>query len=75
MDAVVYCFFGTCKDINIGPTAIMALMVLPHVEKMGPDMAVLITFLSGCIIFILGLLHLGKSFIILFISKSNHKSG
>lgn len=66
LDCVVYFIFGTCKDINIGPTAIMSLMVQPHVEKMGPDMAVLITFLSGCIIFIFGLLHLG--FLIEFFS-------
>ncbi|KAF5289752.1 hypothetical protein FQA39_LY03669 [Lamprigera yunnana] len=59
LDCVVYFVFGTCKDINIGPTAIMALMIQPHVEKMGPDMAVLITFISGCIIFLFGLLHLG----------------
>ncbi|KAK5640780.1 hypothetical protein RI129_009327 [Pyrocoelia pectoralis] len=59
LDCFVYFIFGTCKDINIGPTAIMALMIQPHVEKLGPDMAVLITFLSGIIIFILGLLHLG----------------
>ncbi|KAF5284362.1 hypothetical protein FQR65_LT13579 [Abscondita terminalis] len=66
LDCVVYFIFGTCKDINIGPTAIMALMVQPHIEKMGPDMAVLITFLSGCIIFTFGLLHLG--FLIEFFS-------
>lgn len=59
LDCIVYFVFGTCKDVNIGPTAIMALMVQPHVEKLGPDMAVLITFLSGAIIFVLGLLHLG----------------
>ncbi|KAB0793487.1 hypothetical protein PPYR_13107 [Photinus pyralis] len=59
LDCIVYFIFGTCKDVNIGPTAIMALMVQPHVEKLGPDMAVLITFLSGAIIFVLGLLHLG----------------
>ncbi|XP_031353795.1 sodium-independent sulfate anion transporter-like [Photinus pyralis] len=59
LDAIVYVIFGTCKDINIGPTAIMSLMVQPHVKKMGPDMAVLITFLSGAIIFVFGLLRLG----------------
>lgn len=56
----MYAIFGSCKDVNIGPTAIMALMTQPHVEKLGPDMAVLLSFLAGCIIFLLGLLHLGK---------------
>lgn len=60
MGCFVYAIFGSCKDVNIGPTAIMALMTQPHVEKLGPDMAVLLSFLSGCAIFVLGLLHLGK---------------
>lgn len=60
MGPFMYAIFGSCKDVNIGPTAILALMIQSSVENMGPDMAVLITFLAGCIIFILGLLHLGK---------------
>lgn len=62
----MYGIFGSCKDINIGPTAIMALMAQKHVEKLGPDMAVLLTFLSGCIILVLGFLRLG--FLVEFIS-------
>lgn len=61
MGCFVYAIFGSCKDVNIGPTAIMSLMTQPHVEKLGADMAVLLSFLSGCIIFLLGLLHLGKN--------------
>lgn len=60
MGPFVYAFLGSCKDITIGPTAILALMVQSYVSDYGPDMAVLITFLAGCIIFILGILHLGK---------------
>lgn len=60
MGCFMYAIFGSCKDVNIGPTAIMALMVQPHVVKMGPDVAILLTFLSGFIIFILGVLHLGE---------------
>lgn len=60
MGCFIYAFFGSCKDVNIGPTAIMALMTQPHVEKLGADMAVLLSFLSGLAIFILGFLQLGK---------------
>lgn len=60
MGPFVYAFLGSCKDLTIGPTAILALMIQPYVSDYGPDMAVLITFLAGCIIFILGILHLGK---------------
>ena len=61
----VYCVFGSCKDITIGPTAIMALMTSMH-AKHGPEYAVLLSFLSGLIIFLCGLLQLG--FLIDFIS-------
>lgn len=58
----VYCFFGSSKDITIGPTAIMALMTAEHVHSGpdGPAFAILLAFLSGVIIFVLGALQLGK---------------
>ena len=59
MGCFVYFLFGSCKDITIGPTAIMALMVQVHVSNLGPDFAILTAFLSGCIILLLGLLNLG----------------
>ena len=65
MGCFVYCLFGSCKDITIGPTAIMALMTSMH-AKHGPEYAVLLSFLSGIIIFLCGLLQLG--FLIDFIS-------
>lgn len=68
MGCFIYFILGSCKDINIGPTAIMALMIQPHVTNLGPAGAILITFLSGCIIFICGLLHLGKSIIIIYVA-------
>nr|CAH7721952.1 unnamed protein product [Callosobruchus chinensis] len=50
MGCFMYFILGSTKDINIGPTAIMALMIQPHVSKMGPAGAILITFLSGFIV-------------------------
>lgn len=66
MGCFVYLILGSCKDVNIGPTAIMALMIQPHVEKLGPDIAVLACFLTGCIVCLLGVLQLG--FLVDFIS-------
>ncbi|XP_015601198.2 sodium-independent sulfate anion transporter isoform X4 [Cephus cinctus] len=66
VSSFVYIIFGSCKNITIGPTAIMALMVRPLVDNYGPDIAVLICFLKGCIITLLGLFHLG--FLLDFIS-------
>jgi len=65
MGCFVYCIFGSCKDITIGPTAIMALMTSVHAQY-GPEYAVLLSFLSGLIILLCGLLQLG--FLIDFIS-------
>lgn len=65
MGCFVYFLFGSCKDITIGPTAIMALMVQRYVSA-SPDFAVLAAFLSGVVIFVCGLLNLG--FLIQFIS-------
>ncbi|XP_066250639.1 sodium-independent sulfate anion transporter-like [Euwallacea similis] len=59
MGGMLYFIFGGCKDINVGPTAIMALLVQSKVATMGPDGAVLITFLSGFCLFAAGILHLG----------------
>ncbi|XP_050297998.1 sodium-independent sulfate anion transporter-like isoform X2 [Anthonomus grandis grandis] len=59
MGGCMYFIFGTCKDINMGPTAIMALFVQSSVTLMGPAGAVLMTFLSGLFIFCAGILRLG----------------
>ncbi|XP_055706994.1 sodium-independent sulfate anion transporter-like isoform X2 [Phlebotomus papatasi] len=65
MGCFMYFLFGSCKDITIGPTAIMSLMVANYVTA-SPDYAVLSCFLSGILIFLLGVLNLG--FLVQFIS-------
>lgn len=66
MGCFIYFIFGSCKDLNIGPTSILSLMIQSHVFNLGPDMAVLSTFTTGCIIFLLGLFNLG--FVVEFFS-------
>ncbi|XP_076230705.1 sodium-independent sulfate anion transporter isoform X2 [Nomia melanderi] len=66
MASFIYIVVGSCESITIGPTAIMATMVQSMVANYGADIAVLMTFLKGCIITVLGLLHLG--FLLDFIS-------
>ncbi|XP_017855636.1 PREDICTED: sodium-independent sulfate anion transporter isoform X1 [Drosophila arizonae] len=58
MGCFLYIIFGTCKDVTVGPTAIISMMVNPHVAG-NPDYAVLICFLTGCIVLVLGFLNLG----------------
>lgn len=66
MSSLVYVIFGTCKQIVIGPTAIMSLMTQPLVSSYGYKYSILLAFLSGCIAFVLGLFHSG--FLVEFIS-------
>nr|CAD7573324.1 unnamed protein product [Timema californicum] len=56
----VYIVFGTCKEVNIGPTALLSLLTLNYTHDTNPDMAVLLCFLSGCVELLCGLLHLGE---------------
>lgn len=65
MSSFVYIIFGTCKDLTIGPTAIMALMINSH-AVLSPDFAVLASLLCGCLMLLLGILKLG--FLVQFIS-------
>ncbi|CAD7084101.1 unnamed protein product [Hermetia illucens] len=66
MACFVYIIFGTSKDVTIGPTAILSLMLQQYISS-NPDYAILLCFLSGCIILGCGLLNLG--FLVRFISS------
>lgn len=59
---LVYALLGSCKDIAVGPSAIISIMLQVYISDYGADMAVLLSFLAGCIVFIFGILHLGKKF-------------
>ncbi|XP_038597933.1 sodium-independent sulfate anion transporter [Tachyglossus aculeatus] len=62
----VYCFLGTSRDVTLGPTAIMSLLVSFYTFRQ-PAYAVLLSFLSGAIQLAMGMLHLG--FLLDFISS------
>ncbi|KAJ8678531.1 hypothetical protein QAD02_014318 [Eretmocerus hayati] len=68
MACFVYTIFGSCKSVPVGPTAIAAIMTRETLEKshLGPEFAVLLTFISGCVSLSMGVLQLG--FLIDFIS-------
>ena len=59
MGSFVYCLFGPTKEITIGPVAVLALLTAEHAGG-DPGLAVLLTFLSGLIITLLGVLNLGN---------------
>lgn len=55
----IYAMFGSCKDITIGPTALMALMTYQQVVNRNPDYAILLCFLTGCVMILMVFLRLG----------------
>ncbi|XP_047106125.1 sodium-independent sulfate anion transporter-like [Schistocerca piceifrons] len=66
MGCILYMVFGSCKDVPMGPSAVISLLTFQSVRGMGPEHAVLLCFLTGVIQVIMGILGLG--FIIDFIS-------
>ena len=61
-----YAIFGTCKDVSVGPTSILAILIAPYVAIGGVDYAIILSFLIGFLMLILGILNLG--FVVDFVS-------
>lgn len=66
MGCFVYCILGTSKDITLGPTAVMSLIVSLYGRPDIPALTVALTLWSGIIQLAMGFLRLG--FIVNFIS-------
>lgn len=59
LGAFIYTFVGSCKDVPMGPTAIVSLLTYNTLHDYGPVYATLLCFLTGVIQFIMGLCGLG----------------
>lgn len=64
MGCFVYMFFGTSKDVTLGPTAILSLLTDAGTATCGGTQgrivcATALTFLSGALQFAVGILNLG----------------
>src|SRR6218665_3323626 len=66
MGCFIYTLLGSCKDMAVGPTSILAMIVLPYAMIGGPQYSILLAFLSGVLQLIAGILNLG--FVVDFIS-------
>ena len=66
MGCFLYCIFGTSKDITLGPTAIVSLMVSAYGKPEQPQYTVALTLFTGIILLTMGILRLG--FVVNFIS-------
>ncbi|XP_055345796.1 sodium-independent sulfate anion transporter-like [Paramacrobiotus metropolitanus] len=76
MGPFIYALLGTSKDVSIGPTTVMALLVLEKISQypteLAPTIAVLLTFYTGCVQLAMGILRLG--FFVDFVSLSVAKA-
>ncbi|GAB5586175.1 Sulfate permease 2 [Umbelopsis nana] len=63
----IYCIFGTSKDITIGPTAVMSLLIGQTITSVtasspqytGPEIAALLALFGGIVSVFIGLVRLG----------------
>nr|CAH0107975.1 unnamed protein product [Daphnia galeata] len=62
----VYVVLGSTRVVTIGPTALLGLLTHDGALLMGPQAAVLLAFLTGCISLLFGILNFG--FLIEFIA-------
>lgn len=59
LGAFLYTFVGSCKDVPMGPTAIVSLLTYSTLHGHGPVYATLLCFLTGVIQLAMGLCGLG----------------
>lgn len=59
LGSLIYTFVGSCKDVPVGPTAIVSLMTYSELYRQGPGYATLLCFLTGVIQLAMGICGLG----------------
>lgn len=62
----VYILLGSCKDIPVGPTAILSLLTHQAIGNRGPQYAILLSFVCGIVQLLMGFFGLG--FLVDFVS-------
>lgn len=60
MGTFLYIFFGTTPHLNVGPTAVMALITKHYTSQGGASYAVLLAFVSGAIELVAAVVNLGE---------------
>ncbi|CAD1473052.1 unnamed protein product [Heterotrigona itama] len=63
MGSFLYIFFGTIKEVSIGPSSLMSLLTFEYTRNMPADFVVLLCFLAGCMELLMGLLRFLVDFI------------
>ncbi|XP_061393915.1 sodium-independent sulfate anion transporter [Musca vetustissima] len=63
--SIIYVFFGTIPQVSIGPTSLMALLVLQFCADKPVEFVIVLAFMAGLFEFLMGVFQLG--FIVNFI--------
>ncbi|CAG7723908.1 unnamed protein product [Allacma fusca] len=67
MGTFIYTILGSCRELVIGPQAVLSLVSFQACGSQNPECVILLGFYSGVVHFVLGVLHLG--FLVSFISE------
>lgn len=67
----MYVFLGTCKEVPMGPTAIVSLMTYNTLHGLGPVYGTLLCFLTGVIQLLMGVVGLGMYMYYMIYSAQN----
>ncbi|XP_053678113.1 sodium-independent sulfate anion transporter-like [Anopheles nili] len=59
MGSLVYVFFGTVREVSIGPTSLMSLLTLEYTSGRPPQYVVALAFASGIVELAMGAFRLG----------------
>lgn len=59
--SIIYTFFGTIKEISMGPTAMMSLLTNEYTKNLSTDSIGLLCFGCGIVGLILSILRLGEN--------------
>ncbi|XP_055612440.1 sodium-independent sulfate anion transporter-like [Uranotaenia lowii] len=65
MGALVYIIFGSVKEVSVGPTSLMALLIVQYTTDKPMEYAILLAFLVGIVELLMGIFKLG--FLVSFI--------
>lgn len=66
LGSLIYVFFGSIKEVSIGPTSLMSLLTLQYTMDKPVEIVILLTFLVGIVELFMGIFKLG--FVVDFIS-------
>ncbi len=61
--SIVYVFFGSVKEVSLGPTSLMAFLTLTYTFEKPIEYVFILAFLCGCVELLMGIFRLGNLFI------------